>query len=201
MRAGSRWVVRCFASSEEASFGNGSRQGWKRETVGKVAVGTAIADRSPHRSLQALLTHTAPTLDAWRLNGSPDRDAPAGGVEASEQGAVRLVHGIGGRFGCGAPARAQLGFSGFFSGSKRRASELRSRLAPGWERGRWLLRFVPNAGFDWQPKAQAATPPAAVPPVRGSGSGGVARLPPCPDVARRAAGPGAPRPGRGFSGV
>lgn len=31
---------------------------------GRVAVGTIIADRPPHRSVRALLVHTAPTSDA-----------------------------------------------------------------------------------------------------------------------------------------
>jgi hypothetical protein len=41
-----------------------ARNGAKTETW--VAVGTLITERPPHRSVRALLTHTAPTLDAWR---------------------------------------------------------------------------------------------------------------------------------------
>ena len=40
-----------------------------------VAVGTTLADRPPHRSVRALLTHTAPTSDAWRQNESSGKDA------------------------------------------------------------------------------------------------------------------------------
>ena len=32
--------------------------------ISLVAVGTTITDRPPHRSVRALLTHTAPTSDA-----------------------------------------------------------------------------------------------------------------------------------------
>ncbi len=34
----------------------------------------AIAERPPHRSVRALLTHTAPTLDAWRRSDRSGRD-------------------------------------------------------------------------------------------------------------------------------
>ena len=46
----------------------------------RVAVGTGIADRPPHRSVRALLTHAALTLDEWRRSVRRDKDAP-GGVE------------------------------------------------------------------------------------------------------------------------
>ena len=39
-----------------------------------IAVGTAIADRPPHRSVLAELPHTAPTVDVDVRNGLPDRD-------------------------------------------------------------------------------------------------------------------------------
>jgi hypothetical protein len=48
-----------------------------------VAVGTAIADRPPHRSVRALLTHTAPTSDIWRQSERRGMDAPAGDGAAS----------------------------------------------------------------------------------------------------------------------
>ena len=40
-----------------------------------VAVGTSIAARPPHRSVRALLTHTALTSDGWRRSEHLDRDA------------------------------------------------------------------------------------------------------------------------------
>src|SRR5580692_1915089 len=43
-----------------------------------VAVGTIIADRPPHRSVRALLTHTAPTLVVWRRSGSSGKDEARG---------------------------------------------------------------------------------------------------------------------------
>ena len=49
----------------------------------RVAVGTTISDRPPHRSVRALLTHTAPTLDIWRRSARSGKDAQAGAGEAS----------------------------------------------------------------------------------------------------------------------
>ena len=56
-----------------------------------VAVGTAIADRPPHRSVRALLTHTAPTSDIWRQSGRSGKDAQVGAGEAS----VGSIHRAG----------------------------------------------------------------------------------------------------------
>jgi len=39
---------------------------WESVSGHRVAVGVAITDRPPHRSVRALLAHTAPTLDEWR---------------------------------------------------------------------------------------------------------------------------------------
>ena len=49
---------------EIQSAANGGRENRGQET--RVAVGTAIADRPPHRSVRAELPHTAPPLDGWR---------------------------------------------------------------------------------------------------------------------------------------
>jgi hypothetical protein len=38
----------------------------------EVAVGTTVAGRPPHRSVHALLTHTALILDVWRETGRWD---------------------------------------------------------------------------------------------------------------------------------
>ena len=43
----------------------------------RVAVGTIIADRPPHRSVRAALPHTAPTLDIWRRRFSERVPLPA----------------------------------------------------------------------------------------------------------------------------
>jgi hypothetical protein len=51
---------RVESSNYPAEFGTGTA----------VAVGTAIADRPPHRSVRAELPHTAPTSDIWRRNFS-----------------------------------------------------------------------------------------------------------------------------------
>jgi hypothetical protein len=40
-----------------------------------VTVGTAIASCPPYRSVRAELPHTAPTLDEWRRNARPGKDA------------------------------------------------------------------------------------------------------------------------------
>ena len=53
----------------------------------RVAVGTVITDRPPHRSVRARLTHTAPTLDIWRQSEPRDRGAPGGAGAASGQSA------------------------------------------------------------------------------------------------------------------
>src|ERR1035441_2603652 len=50
----------------------------------RVAVGTTIADRPPHRSVRALLAHTAPTSDAWRGSVRWDKDAEHVGRESSD---------------------------------------------------------------------------------------------------------------------
>src|SRR5450432_1419977 len=42
---------------------------------GQVAVGTVIAGRPPHRSVRALLTHTAPIFDEWHQSAHSDKDA------------------------------------------------------------------------------------------------------------------------------
>jgi hypothetical protein len=65
--------------SPRASSGESCWEGAARTRV--VAVGTAIADRPPHRSVRAALPHTAPTLDAWRQNARQDKDAEYGGAE------------------------------------------------------------------------------------------------------------------------
>src|SRR5206468_3339098 len=49
-----------------------------RKRRGMVAVGTPVARRPPHRSVQALLTHTAPTSGAWRRSGRPGKGAGPG---------------------------------------------------------------------------------------------------------------------------
>ena len=68
----------------------------------RVAVGTAIADRPPHRSVRAALPHTAPTSDGWRQSAHRDRDAPTGAGERDVL--MRPVHnrlnsrGLAGRY-------------------------------------------------------------------------------------------------------
>ena len=49
----------------------------------KVAVGTIIADRPPHRSVRAALPHTAPTLDIWRQSGRSDKGVESVGEATS----------------------------------------------------------------------------------------------------------------------
>jgi len=48
------------------------RQG--RLAIGPVAVGTTVTHRPPHRSVHALLTHTALILDVWRKIAPEGRD-------------------------------------------------------------------------------------------------------------------------------
>jgi hypothetical protein len=40
-----------------------ARLAFARQVTKRVAVGTAIIDRPPHRTVQAQFAHTAPTLD------------------------------------------------------------------------------------------------------------------------------------------
>jgi len=48
-----------------------------------VAVGIRVAPHPPHRSVRALLAHTALTSDAWRQTAREERDARCGGAAAS----------------------------------------------------------------------------------------------------------------------
>jgi len=50
-----------------------------------IAVGTMVTHRPPHRSVRALLTHTAPTLDSWRQNAGWDKDAGSSHLESTQQ--------------------------------------------------------------------------------------------------------------------
>jgi hypothetical protein len=79
---------------------------WTALHSGMVAVGTAIADRPPHRSVRALLRHTAPTSDVWRRSVRRDKDAPAGDEEASGRTTAPRGPRSDGLAGCAAPARA-----------------------------------------------------------------------------------------------
>ena len=73
-----------YAETGDATrdFARGLRRG-AYEGPTKVAVGTIIADRPPHRSVRAALPHTAPTLDIWRQNERWDRDGESVGEAAS----------------------------------------------------------------------------------------------------------------------
>src|ERR1700726_1504298 len=48
----------------------------------RVAVGTPVAQRPPHRSARAVFLHAALTADAWRRSASRDTDEGFWGVEA-----------------------------------------------------------------------------------------------------------------------
>src|SRR4051794_29008077 len=64
--------------------------GLERDFVA-VAVGTTIADRPPHRSVRAVLPHTALTSDAWRRSARWGTDA---GCVARESTAGRVPPGV-----------------------------------------------------------------------------------------------------------
>ena len=51
----------------------------------RVAVGTPVTRRPPHRSVRAELPHTAPTSGGWRGTASKDKDAGSGHGEASDR--------------------------------------------------------------------------------------------------------------------
>src|ERR1039458_8810891 len=94
----------------------GARAVWKAGQLlslgeNAFAVGTAIAGRPPHRSVRAVLPHTAPTLDVSRQIARRDMDAGYG----VEESIVRTSVAVGpipvAGAGCGGPMPAATAYT------------------------------------------------------------------------------------------
>jgi hypothetical protein len=66
----------------------------------RVAVGMRVASHPPHRSVRALLTHTAPSLDAWRQSALADKDAGFSGAGCSARPVLASGRRSTGPAGC-----------------------------------------------------------------------------------------------------
>src|SRR5262249_33274913 len=99
-RPAARWMITATVALRRKALSPSQISDFQTNSV-RVAVGTTIAGRPPHRSVLAALPHTAPTLDELRRNVAWDRDARHGVLESSGQRSVSLEPKAAPPSGCG----------------------------------------------------------------------------------------------------